>query len=117
MLDEPVPGLDHLRAVDPVRFSMHYSDEHAEQLGLKPLSDFTFAPFERPRWAKASVGLRTVRGLRELYLDWLTKGSNPFGFTAEMLTKKTEVLEQVEAVLSAAADWDRRFYLAAKDMA
>jgi hypothetical protein len=117
MLDEPVPGLDHLRAVDPVRFSMHYSDDHAEQLGLTPLSDFTFAPFERARWYAAAEGLSTVRGLCDLYRDWLSAESNPYGFTADMLARKIEVLEQVEAVLDVAAARDRRFHLAAKDLA
>lgn len=117
MLDEPVPELDHLRAVDPVRFSMHYSDDHADQLGLTPLSEFTFAPFERARWFEPAEGLRTVRGLCDLYRDWLKRGSNPYGFSAEMLERKIEVLEQVEVVLEAASSRDRRFYLAAKDLA
>jgi hypothetical protein len=33
MLDEPVPGLNHLKAVDAVEFAWHHSDAHAEQLG------------------------------------------------------------------------------------
>ena len=30
MLDEPIPGLDHLRAVDPEQFAWHGTDREAE---------------------------------------------------------------------------------------
>ena len=32
MLDEPVPGLNHLKAVDPVEFAWHHSDDHLFQI-------------------------------------------------------------------------------------
>jgi hypothetical protein len=117
MLDEPVPGLNHLKAIDPVEFAWHRSDDKAEQAGLTPLGSFTFAPFERPRWQPAAKGLGTVRGLIELYRRWLDQGHNPYGYTEEVLTSKLAVLDQVEAVLDAADSLDRRFYLAAKDLA
>jgi len=117
MLDEPVPGLDHLKAVDPFEFACHHSDDHAEQAGLTPLGSFTFAPFERPRWQPAAKGLKTVRGLIDLYRGRLAQGRNPYGYTAEVVTGKLAVLEQVEAVLDAADSRDRLFYLAARDLA
>ena len=117
MLDEPVPGIDHLTAVDPVEFAWHCSDGHAEQAGLTPLGSFTFAPFQRARWQPAAEGLKTVRGLIALYRGWLARGSNPYEYADETLTTKLGVLAQVEAVLDAADGRDRRFYLAAKDLA
>ncbi|MBY0395236.1 MAG: hypothetical protein K2X91_02045, partial [Thermoleophilia bacterium] len=60
MLDEPVPGLNHMKAVDPVEFAWHDSDLDAQRLDLTPLGDFSFAPFERRRWSPASEGLKTV---------------------------------------------------------
>ena len=116
MLDEPVPGLNHLKAIDPVEFAWLHSDDHAEQAGLTPLGDFTFAPFERPRWQPAARGLKTVRGLIDLYRGWLAQGQNPYGYADEVLTTNLRVLGQVEAVLKAADSRDRRFYLAAKDL-
>lgn len=42
VLDEPVPGLDHVRAVDPVEFAWLGTDAHAGALGVTPLSSFAF---------------------------------------------------------------------------
>ena len=117
MLDEPVSGLDHLKAVDPIEFAWHLSDNDAEQLGLTPLDDFTFAAFQRPRWQSAAKGLETVRGLIGLYRGWLVRGSNPYGYAEKVLATKIGVLEQVEAILVAADSHDRQFYLLAKDLA
>jgi len=117
MLDEPVPGLNHLKALDPFEFASLYSDDHAAQAGLTPLSTFTFAPFERPIWRPAAEGLRTVRGLIELYRTWLAQGHNPYGLTNEALAANLTVLGQVEGVLNAADSRDRQFYLAARDLA
>ncbi|WP_165070368.1 hypothetical protein [Paludisphaera rhizosphaerae] len=116
MLEDPVPGLNHLKAVDPVEFAWLGSDDDAERLGLTPLGDFTFAPYERPKWQPAAKGLKTIRGLIDLYRGWLAQGSNPYGYTEEVLKKKLAVLSQVETVLDAADSRDRRFYLAAKDL-
>ncbi|MFO0952959.1 MAG: hypothetical protein U0835_17765 [Isosphaeraceae bacterium] len=117
MLDEPVPGLDHLRAVDPVEFAHLGSDDDAERLGVTPLSDFTFAPFERKRWRHADEGLKTVRALIRLYQDEVAltdPGREPRN---QVLSNQLVVLAQVEAVLDAASARGRRFYLAAKDLA
>ena len=117
MLDEPVPGLDHLKAVDPVEFAYLGSDDDAEQLGVTPLSVFTFAPFDRKRWRPAGEGLRTIRALIRLYRDRIASGRPEHEQRNEVLKEKLAVLGQVEAVLDAADGRDRRFYLAAKDLA
>jgi hypothetical protein len=117
MLDEPVPGVNHLKAVDPVEFASLGSDDHAEQAGLTPLRTYTFAPFERPRWYPAEQGLQTVRGLIELYRGWLVQGRNPYGYADDVLTANLAVLGQVETGLAAACASGRCFYLAAKDLA
>lgn len=116
ILDEPVPKLDHLKAVDAVEFASIDSDAVAEQAGLTPLSAFTFAPFERPRWRAAAKGLKTIRGLIALYREWLAQGHNAYGYTEEALKRDLSVLAQVEAVLDAADSRDRRFYFAAKGL-
>jgi hypothetical protein len=116
MLDEPVPGLNHLKAVDPIEFAWLHSDHHAESLRLIPLGSFVFAPFDRKKWYPAAEGLKTVRGLIDLYQTWISRGHNEYGFSNETLTTKLDVLRQVESVLEAADARDRRFYFAAKDL-
>ncbi|MHC5538206.1 hypothetical protein ACYOEI_08255 [Singulisphaera rosea] len=117
MLDEPVPGLDHLKAVDPVEFAYLGAEADAEQLGVTPLDDFTFAPFERKRWSPAAEGLTTVRALISRFQDQLSSERPEHADRNEVLHGKLVVLRQVEAVLDAADSRDRRFYLAAKDLA
>lgn len=117
MLDEPVPGLDHLKAVDPVGFAYLDSDRDAESLGLTPLGDCTYAPFDRKRWRPAGEGLKTVRGLIKLYRERVSQGREEDRLRDEVLKEKLVVLGQVEAVLEAADGRDRRFYLAARDLA
>ena len=117
MLDEPVPGLDHLKSVDPVQFAYLDVDDDAERAGLTPLETFMFTPFDRPRWQPAAKGLKTVRGLFELYRGWLSQGLNPYQYRDEALAERLGVLEKVEAILDAADSLDRKFYFAAKDLA
>ncbi len=117
MLDEPVPGLDHLKAVDPFEFAWLGFDDPVELLDLKPLSTFIFAPFERPRWRPAAEGLKTIRGLIKLYREEVAQDDPEFQSRDEWLAKSLAVLGQVEAVLDAADSRDRRFYFAAKDLA
>jgi len=116
ILDEPVPGLNHMKAIDAVEFAWHNSDPHAECLGVTPLGVFTFAPFEQPEWRDAQEGLATVRALRALYADWIAKGTNPIGYREDVLAKKDAVLQMVEEVLAAADSLGRQFYLAARDL-
>ncbi len=115
MLDEPVPGLDHLKAVDPRRFAWLDCDRDAEDLGLTPLSGFTYAPFERRQWSPVSEGLKTIRGLIGLYEGRISQARPEFAARDEALKADLIILRQVEAVLAAANTRDRRFYLAAKD--
>lgn len=117
MLDEPVRGLNHLRAVDPVELAMLGSDSHADSLGLTPLSSFEFAPFDRPRWFPANEGLKTVRGLIDLYEKWLSSGTNEYGYASDVLASWVATLRQLEDVLDQADTFDRRFYFAVKDLA
>lgn len=116
ILDEPVRGLNHLAAVDAEEFACHFSDQIAEDAGLVPLGDFTFAPFDRPRWSRAAKGLATVRGLIGIYGRWIEQGSNPQSLATQVVEMMLEVMRQVEAVLDAADSADRRFYLAARDL-
>jgi hypothetical protein len=117
VLDEPVPGLDHLRAIDPVELAWLHSDNDAIANGVQPLRDFSFAPFERPRWRPASEGLATVRALITLYEKWLQRGEDPYGCKPTVLQNKLVVLRQLQSVLDAADTRDRKFYLAVRDLA
>jgi hypothetical protein len=116
MLDEPVPGLDHLNAVDPVAFACLESDDDAQSLGVVPLGVCAYAPFDRARWRPAATGLKTVRALISLYESWVLEGRNPRKLSQDRLQKDLAVLRQVEAVLDAADTHDRRFYLAMRDL-
>lgn len=120
MLDEPVPGLNHLKAVDPAAFAFLLSDEISHWMvdaGHTPLVDFLYAPFDRPKWRPAGKGLQSVRGAMELYGKWLDAGANPLGWSREQMEKELDVLGQVAEVLDSADARDRRFYFAAKDLA
>jgi hypothetical protein len=120
MLDEPVPGLDHLRAVDPVGFAELLNDAISfwmVEAGYTPLTDFLYAPYDRPKGRPAGKGLRSVRGSMELYRKWLDAGTNPLGCTRESLERDLAVLSQVAEGLDLADARDRRFYFAARDSA
>lgn len=120
MLDEPVPGLNHLRAVDAEAFAELLSDEMSFWMvegGHTPLTDFLFAPFDRPRWRPASKGLESVRAAMELYQKWLDAGENPLGWPRDRMERELVVLGQAEDVLDQADSRDRKFYFAAKDFA
>lgn len=119
MLDDPVPGLDHLKAIDPVRLSELYggdNDSDADIADLPPLSTFVYAPFDRPKWRAAAKGLKTVRGLIEYYEQCLQRGSDSFGHAPDAIARKIETLKQLEEVLDAADTRDRKFYLLARDL-
>ena len=61
MLDEPIPGLDHLRAVPPEDFAGLFTQDDAEYIDVTPIECFSYSPFDRPRWHPTSQGLTTVR--------------------------------------------------------
>jgi hypothetical protein len=120
MLDEPVPGLNHLRAVDPEGFADLLNEAMSfwmVEAGNAPLTDFLYAPGDRPKWRPAGKGLRSVRGAMELYRKWLEAGENPLGRTQQSLERDLAVLGQVAEVLDLADGRDRRFYFAARDLA
>jgi hypothetical protein len=120
MLDERVPGLNHLRAVNPEAFADLLHDAMSFWMldaGYTPLTDFLYAPDDRPRWRPARKGLRSVRGAMELYRTWLQAGVNPLGWSRERMERDLEVLGQVAEVLDLADGRDRRFYFAARDLA
>jgi hypothetical protein len=118
MLDEPIPGLDHFRAVDPVGFAGLFSQDDAESIDVTPLERFCYGPFDRPRWRPAADGLVSVRALIGLYENWLTReAGEPGRYTQDVLKEKIGVLRQVQSVLDAADSRDRRFYFKMKDLA
>lgn len=117
MLDEPVPGLNHFKAIDPEEFAWHGTNLVADQLGIARLDEFTFAPFQKPRWHSCAEGLETVNALLDKHREWRNAETNPFDYGPEVLDEKITILTQLQSVLQAADSLDRRFYLAAKDLA
>ena len=120
MLDEPVPGLNHMRAVHPEAFAQLLNDAISfwmVEAGYKPLTDFLYAPYDRPKWRPAGKGLRSVRGAMGLYRKWLEAGTNPLGWSREHMQQDLAVLDQVAQVLDLVDGRDRRFYFAARDLA
>jgi hypothetical protein len=123
MLDRPILGVDHLKAVDPVELAWHQSDQDARSIGIVPLEDFCVAAFDGPppwrepvQWHAAATGLETVRALIALYEKRLAAGSDPRGRAADTLGKKLALLRQVETLLDAADAREIRFHLAVKDL-
>ena len=123
MLERAIPGLDHLKAVDPVELAWHQSDGDAMSLGLTPIDEFCVAAFdgpppfrETPRWRPAAAGLKTVRGLIAFYEKRIAAEADLPDRSAEQLRKRVAVLRQLETVLDRADARDVRFYLAVKDL-
>ena len=127
MLDQPIPGFDHLKAIDPTELcsACTLTEMDADRLNLDTLYSFSVAagerswqPREKPRWRPPSEGLAAVRGLLAHYDDRITRGEGSAGgVIASALPKIAAVLRQVEAVLDKADTHDRRFCLAVKDLA
>jgi hypothetical protein len=113
-LRDPIPGLDHMNAIDQELFALHYTDTDACSLGLTPLQDFIVYEGEYgkdpPRWFKASKGLKTVRGLLSYYRSKLDDWDNSIR-DVECVRRDVQILEAVESVLSAAEERDSRFCL------
>lgn len=126
MLDAPIPGLDHLKAIDPFQLcnAVVGSGTDSDILNLVPLSDFNVAAGdkswqwrEKPRWRPAADGLKAVRGLLAHYEAQIAKGERSVGgLIPSALPARAAILRQLETVLDKADTYDRRFYLAVKDL-
>jgi hypothetical protein len=117
ILDQPIPGIDHLKAVDAVEFAWHGTNFIADQLGVRRLDEFTYAPFDQPNWHACGEGLQSLRPILKQYHEWLERGTNPYGYADHTLKEKVVVLAEVEKLLDAADALDRQFYFAARDLA
>jgi hypothetical protein len=127
MLDQPIPGFDHLKAIDPVElcFACTLSQMDSDRLNLDRLYSFAVAtgerswePREKPRWRPASKGLIAVRGLLAHYDERIARGQGSAGgLIPSALPRIVAVLRKLEAVLDGADTHDRQFCLAVKDLA
>lgn len=127
MLKEPIPGFDHLKALDPTTLcsACTLSENDSNCLNLDGLFSFGVAagerpwePREKPRWRAASKGLVALRGLLTHYDDRIAKGEGSCGgLIPSALPEVAAVLRHLEGVLEKADAYDRRFYLAVKDLA
>lgn len=72
-LERPIPGVDHLQAVDPERFAdLHgHWDDVAGQLDVDRINDFYVHQGDYGkaslRWHKAAEGLAALRAVLEYY--------------------------------------------------
>lgn len=68
-LERPLPGIDHMNAVDPKEFASHHSewDFIAGALDIDSINDFYVYEGEygknRTRWHAASKGLKAIRAV------------------------------------------------------
>jgi hypothetical protein len=97
MLDSPIPGLNHLRAINPTELSSAclITDTDADILNLPRLTSFATPrgdhpgqPRQKPTWHLPSTALPTL----------------------------ITTLRHLESLLDQADTHDRRFYLAMKDL-
>ena len=116
LLERPIPGIDHLRAIDAAELLYATSNRcDADSAGIRPFEDFCFGWFGKVKWANAQEGLRTTRELIALYEKWKTMGPQPGQGTVESLEQKITVLRKLEALLDQADARDIRFCLAIRD--
>lgn len=72
-LQRPIPGVDHLNAVDPEEFAALHGrwDDLAGQLGIDRINDFYVYEGEygkdARKWFRAAKGLEAIRAVLEYY--------------------------------------------------
>jgi hypothetical protein len=108
-LQQPIPGVDPLVAIDPELFSdLHHAwDSVAEQIDADRINDFYTYEGEygksQGRWHRASKGLKAVRAILEYYRNG--KGS----VSDDQRNTTIELFEKVESILDDADLHDIRF--------
>jgi hypothetical protein len=108
-LQRPIPGVDHLRVIDPEEFADHHGqwDDVAPLLDVDRINDFYVYEGEygkRPvRWHRAAKGLKAVRAVLEYYR------SGRGALDAEQRQRTLELFESVERILDDADLRDIRF--------
>lgn len=111
-IDGFIDGFDPNEGIDPDEFARQvFADPGTYE--RQPLSDFTFAPFDRPLWFAAEKGLKVVRAVikeREKELETAT------GKRKESLPKELSLLRAVEDRLDRIDSRDLRFYILARDL-
>lgn len=112
ILDEPIPGINHFQAVDPEEFAWHGTFDLAQQLGITPLDDFTYAPFEEEVWHPAGAGLKTIRALLKEFRRQAATSEE----VQQRLQPTLAMFEKLEELFDQADAHDREFYLSARDL-
>lgn len=108
-LQRPIPGVDHLNAVDPERFAWLHGrwDDIAGELGVDKINDFYVYEGEhgpaRTRWYQAKEALGAVRAVLEYY--HAGRGS----LSDEDREETIDVFETVESLLDDADLREIRF--------
>jgi hypothetical protein len=108
-LQRPIPGVDHLKAIDPERFADFHGrwDDVAAQLDVDRINDLYVYEGENGkdpgRWFRASKGLKAVRAVLEYYRSG--KGS----MSDEQRQETIDLFDAVERILDDADFRDIRF--------
>jgi hypothetical protein len=108
-LQRPIPGIDHLKAVDAGQLAeFHgYWDDLAAQLGAERINDFYVYDGEYGkdpvRWHRASKGLAALRAVLEYYRS----GRGSVGEPQRQAV--IELFQKVESILGEADVRDIRF--------
>jgi hypothetical protein len=77
------------------------------------LRDYTFAPFERPRWFKATEGLQTIQAVIK---ENEAKLASATPEQRTRIEKRIEVLRAVEDKLDRIDFKDYKFHFLARDL-
>ncbi|HAH46689.1 hypothetical protein [Gimesia sp.] len=112
ILDEPIPGINHLQAVDPEEFAWHDTFDLTQQLGVTPLDDFTYAPFDREVWYPAGAGLKSIRSLLQEFRRQAATSEE----VQQRMQPRINMFEKLEELFDQADAHDREFYLSARDL-
>ncbi len=109
-----IDGFDPNEGINPEDFAfLMVRDQGTYE--RTPLSDFTFAPFDKPRWTSAQQGLKAVRGfISELEARLGRCADDDAG--RSRIERDLATLRAVEDRLDAIDTHDLRFHFLARDL-
>ena len=109
-----IDGFDPNEGIDVVTFANIMIDDQ-DSYGRPSLADFTFAPFDRPKWFPAAKGLQAVRELAAK-VETKFQGCDD-DLQLERLQNELQTLRAVEDRLDIVDTHDLKFCFLARDLA
>jgi hypothetical protein len=107
-----IDGFDPNEGIDAEEFAFLMVCDQ-QTYDRTPLSQFTFAPFDRPRWFPASEGLASVR---DHIADLEAKRNRADDESKALIDKQIETLRAVEDRLDRIDTHDLKFHFLARDL-